>query len=123
VVELSEELRFALESRDALRVRGEALAGSTLIATSRWSLVSCAREDLAHPAFAELGGDLVGAESLARLYAHRRRDSRNKAPILRDSRPPGAGAGSKWSRARQRWQPRERWRRYSGRFNFRSSAL
>jgi hypothetical protein len=42
VVELGEELGFALESRQALLVFGEA-AGSTLTATSRFSLVSVAR--------------------------------------------------------------------------------
>ena len=43
MVERGEDLRFALEPREAIGIVGERQAGSTLIATSRFSFVSRAR--------------------------------------------------------------------------------
>ena len=64
VVELGQELCFALESGETLFVLGECGwqdfdRDLALEARVRGAV------DLAHPSFAELGGDLVGAESLA----------------------------------------------------------
>ena len=64
VVELREELRLALESRQALLVLGER-RGQDLDRDLALQPRVGRAVDLAHPALAELGGDLVGAEALA----------------------------------------------------------
>ena len=64
MVELGEELGFALEPRQALLVRGEFgrqdLDRDLAVEPGVGRAV-----DLPHPALAQLGGDLVGAEPLA----------------------------------------------------------
>ena len=66
VIELGEELRFALESRQALLVfrerRGQHFDRHLALQARVGGAV-----DLPHAALAELGGDLVGAEAAARF--------------------------------------------------------
>ena len=64
VIELGEELRFALEARQALLVLGEGGRQDLDRHLALQARVGGAI-DLAHAALAELGGDLVGAEALA----------------------------------------------------------
>jgi hypothetical protein len=61
VVELREELCLTLESREALLVLGE-IRRQDLDRDVALELGVVGAIDLAHPAFAELGGDLVGAQ-------------------------------------------------------------
>ena len=70
MVELGQELRLALEAREALRVRGEG-RGQDLDRDLALELRVGGAVDLAHAALAELGGDLVGAEAGSRAEAHR----------------------------------------------------
>ena len=62
MVELGEELRLALEAREALPVLGEG-RGQDLDRDVALELGVGRAVDLAHAALAELGGDLVGAEA------------------------------------------------------------
>ena len=64
VVELREELRFALEAGEALLVRGERGRQDLDRHLALEARVGGAI-DLAHPALTQLGGDLVGAEPLS----------------------------------------------------------
>ena len=68
MVELGEELRFALESRQALLVLGER-CGQDLDRDLAPELGVGGAIDLAHAALAQLGGDLVGAQSYADQFA------------------------------------------------------
>src|SRR5690606_27651886 len=62
VVELGEQLRLALEAREALGIGDEA-GGQDFDRDVAFELGIVGAIDLAHPAFAELGGDLVGTEA------------------------------------------------------------
>ena len=62
MIERREDLRFAREARQAIRIGANA-SGSTLIATSRLSLRVARAIDLAHAARADRPSDFVGAEA------------------------------------------------------------
>ena len=70
MVQRREDLRLALEAREALRIASRTTSGRTLIATSRFELRVARAIDLAHPAGAERAEDFVRAEASAGLQGH-----------------------------------------------------
>ena len=72
VLELGEDLRLALEAREAVGVRGERL-GEDLDRDLALQLRVGRAVDDPHPALAERGGDLVGTEAGAGSERHRTR--------------------------------------------------
>jgi hypothetical protein len=108
MVELGEELRFALEAREAFRVLGERrrqhLDRHLPVEPGVGRAI-----DLAHPALAELGGDRVGAEPGAGCQRHDGRSAAGdgiRVRRLRCPRFPARASGPGPGDTRRREAPR-----------------